>query len=536
MDIADKLIYTINKKEARVVDLSREENNVLFTIEETSFLYVRMECSSKAEVKIECDSYALRENETLFTDGKLILGNRINYQISGGDLYYLPGQYKILYITANGTKEFYFRVCRNKELSQEGYYTIIQRIEQLLHGLVFDMRRKGNSQSTTYSLFALKDTLEKEYVPFRNELSYLLNHLNNDLKNAYVRSDSIGRMDSKAIKMNLTHPSYINKPISKKKEVTYDTLENRNLKKLIQEMKKELLLILISIDQKRNSIVFDDSEEEIQSHSKKMVKEKMEKDKTEMDTFLNGAENICQKYFSLCGRILNHPIMKSISDIPTRNYHSRKETELKKRIDDLLDSSKTAYRFKSSQQIFEYYGYYLIHNVLVQSCYQLISELDFTSFRENDTCIYYESNDRIAAVYYGPYCENYLKTDRKDITVSVNSDHKSPDFIIRMYDKNNGQFLFENVFEVKYIPFWKVEAIKEKKDDIIDTASDYLQLGYLTENKELKLGVIHKVFVLFVAREEKVTDLNDLHRIYLLGVTGTENPKVETMLKENLLD
>ncbi len=535
MDIADKLIYTINKKEERVVDLSREESKVLFTIEETSFLYVRMECSSNANVKIECDTYTLGEKETRNTDGMLVLNNQIDYQLSGGDLYYLPGQYKILYTTSNGTKEFYFHVRRNKELSQEGYYTIIDRIEQLLHGLVFDMRKKGKTQSTTYSLFALKDTLEKEYEPFRNELSYLLNHLNNDLKNVYVRSDSIGRMDSKTIKMNLTHPSYINKPISKKKEMTYDTLENRNLKKMIQEMKNELLQIMISIDWKRENIVFDE-EEEIQSFSKKMVKEKMEKDKTEMDAFLNSVGAICQKYFSLCGRILNHPIMKTISDIPTRNYHSRKETELKKRIDDLLDSSKTAYRFKSSQQIFEYYGYYLIHNALSKSGYQLITELDFTSFRENDTCIYYVSSNRIAAVYYGPYCENYLTTDKRDITVSVNSDHKSPDFIIRMYDKNTGEFLFENVFEVKYIPFWKVEAIKDKKEDIIETASDYLQFGYLTENAELKLGVIHKVFVLFVAKEEKVTDLNDLHRIYLLGVTGTDNQKVETFLHDNLLN
>ncbi len=535
MDTADKLVCNINYR-TKTFDLNKVNDPFLFVMEETGFLSLTCECSPGNEVQVECDSYALLEKDKYLTDGILKMENGIKYQISGGDLYYLPGLYRILFKTKKETKEFLFRISRNKELSEEGYHNIIERIEELIHGLIFDLRKKGKNQAATESLFALRDALEKEYLSFRNDLSYLLLHLSSDLKNAYVRSDSIGRIDCKAIRMNLTHPSYANKPISKKKEVTYDTLENRNIKKMIKDMKKELLLILIMIDQRRKAIVFEETETEESSNSKKMVKKKMRENKSNADNFLSETDDICRKYFTLCTNFLNHPNIRRVKDIKTRNFYSRKETELKKRIDELLDSSKTAYRYKSSQQIFEYYGYYLIHNVLVQSGYQLISELDFTSFCENETCIYYESENRIAAVFYGPYCENYLKTTGKDITVSINSQHKSPDFIIRFYDKNNGDFLFENVFEVKYIPFRKLDTVKGKKEDIIETASDYLQFGYLSENKDLKLGVVHKVFVLFVAKSEQIIDMNDLHRIYLLGVDGTENEKVETFLKENLLN
>ncbi len=536
MDTADKLVYIINKENPKIIDLSRKSEGILFSFEETGFLFLRSECETGSRISVECNGYFLPDKGKTETDGLFEIENHVDYQFSGGDLYYLPGQYRILYCTSKGTKEFFFTVRRKKELTEDGYNNIIQRIENLLHGLVFDLKRKGNSQSVTESLFALQDTLEKNYISFRNELSYLLLHLDSDLKNSYVRSDSIGKMDYKSVRMNLTHPSYRNKPISKKKDVTYDIIENQNIKKEIQDMKNQLLLILISIKVKRNAILIETSVEEETSNSKKMVKEKMRQDKTEADSFLKKTEEICQKYFSLCGQFLNHPIMRQVKDIPMRKGYSRREAELKKRIDELLDSSKTAYQYKSSQQVFEYYGFYFIHSALMESGYHLLSELDFTSFRENDTCIYYESEDKVATVYYGPYCENYLKTLGKDITVSVNSKHKSPDFILRLYDRKSGNFLFENVLEVKYIPFWKVQAVKEKQEDIIDTASDYLQFGYLSENRELFLGVIHKVFVLFVSKTEQIVDKYDLHRIYFLGVNGTDCKKVESFLKENLLN
>lgn len=536
MDTADKLVCTINKDNPKFFDLNKIREGVLFSLEETGFLKLKSECDSDSKIYVECDSYSVLDEVKIVNDVMLELDNNIEYQLSGGDLYYLPGKYRILYHTSKGEKEFFFTVRRKKELTEEGYHNIIERIETLLHGLVFNLKRKGNSQSVTESLFALQDTLEKNYAPFRNELSYLLQHLNSDLKNSYVRSDSIGKMDYKSVRMNLTHPNYRNKPISKKKEVTYDIQENQNIKKEIKDMKNHLLLVLISIKAKRDAIRFETENKEETSHSKRMVKVKMEQDKTEADRFLEKTENICKKYFSLCGQFLNHPLMRQVKDIPIRKGYSRRDAELKKRIDELLDSSKTAYQYKSSQQVFEYYGFYFIHSALIESGYHILSELDFTSFRENDTSIYYESEDKVAVVYYGPYCENYLKTLGKDITVSINSQHKSPDFILRLYDKRTGEFLFENVLEVKYIPLWKVEAIQDKQEDIIETVSDYLQFGYLSENRELKLGVIHKVFVLFVSRTEQIIDKNNLHRIYFLGVNGTDCKKVEAFLKDNLLN
>lgn len=537
MDTADNLVIRINHQDPITINLLTQRNPFLFSLEETSYLKIRANLSAGCSLAIE--AYQVKQGERLMDNlkGIFVLDSGIEYLFSGGDLYYFPGRYKVIYTKGALTREFYFQVTFRHTITEEGYYRILSRIQSLLHDIVFNLNRKGVMRTDSESLPALSNNLERERRNFRNLLSHLLFSLDSELKTDYVPSSLPRKVDGKAIRKNLLHPKGKDASYARKKVLSYDTKENQNLKKRIQEAKKEFFLTYVLVEQRKKGMSMSSDMEENASAAMRLFHEKARKEKENNLLFLTELEKLLSEYLFLCNRFLNDERVKTISEIPILSFGGQNDALLKQKLDSIFEK-KSDFVYKSSPKLFEYYGYYLLHKALEKDGYHLLQpeSVDFLSFKENETFLCYENEERLITLLYGPFCKYFLQTEEKDVTVSINSKHKSPDFLLGVYDKKSGKLLFENVLEIKYIPLERFDNTPESEKDMISTFADYLQLGYLSKEEGLCTGVIRRVVALFLSREDTMIDYQNLHRIYLLGTDGLKDERMIELLQHLVIN
>lgn len=548
MVMQDRLTAYINKDRRTDILLSDTANkSLLFSIKETDYLSLCFETNKESKLFIECFQAEAENREVLIENGFLACNPLTKYRISGSQLYYLPGYYRIEYESGTIKKHFLFQVEHISQVSKDGFDKIIEHLEGILKGLVYNRQRDGMIIYDEDLFFPLYHNLKENYNSFQRLLRDTLFSMKEDIKTTYVLSSSYGKQDAKSIRKNLIHQTD-GKQYIKKKILTYDTLENRLICYSLREFQRKLdqsislltieknkLHVSVSEDKESYDSVLKMQEEKLFSDrtliNKQLSLESTLQDKNERTTLYEELYSLLCSYQRLCSLFFNDKRIKTIQSTYTPSFFkddkAKKVKEIQKKI--FADRNVSA-SYRPASQLFEFYGYYMIHSALLDLGYVLedTNVDNYSKFKENQSYFCYENEKRIIKVLYGPFCENFLNVKKKEKTVSINSNHCSPDFILEFYDKETNLFLKDIVLEVKYIPISRFDNSESFRKDIVETASDYLQLGYISKS-QLQLGVVKKVFLLFPSKEEKIIDQKQLHYIYLLGMN------VEKDVKDSLI-
>ncbi len=554
MAMSDKLYVTVNREETKIFDLEKEKEKILFSMTDTSHLRISFHTEKNSSLSMQCYQ-ALNENtkkRMSIEKDTLTLESDVTYKVSGGnEYYYLPGIYSFSYESKTAKKTFYFEVKNISVLGKDGFDNIISRLEDILKNITRELSREGDVDSLEQSYPLLTHRLEENLLSFKNLERRMLSSLKEEVVTVYGYFPA-GREDYKTFRRNITHP--FSEKLTKKKGLSFDSKENQLLKYRMNAFKRKVSFLLNSLKEKetRNHLSLYKANEEYEKLTKRreehlymdvrlskqdIVLQKKMNELQEERQGLHSLIDILMKYNHVCDAFLQDDRIKKITLLSTPSYLSsspmaKEIREMQKKI--FPDKEKVSY--KPARELFELYGYYLIHTALMELGYQKVSQLGSSFLKENETSFVYESETRMVKVLYGPFCKDFLTNKEMDCTVSINSQHRSPDFIMEVYDIETNMFLFDLILEIKYIPIFKFNAKEDLKKDILLTASDYLQFGFVSK-EGLRVGAVRKVMILFPALNEKVEDYLSFHKIYLLGIDmnkDTCESVVYTFLKEEL--
>ncbi len=553
MAMSDKLFVTINKEEPIAFDLLKEKERILFSMNDTCHLRVSFHTDSNGRFSMQCYQALNEKKNKKITIEKniLLLDKDVTYYVSGGsEYYYLPGVYCLYYECTTGKKTFYFEVKNNSVLGKDGFGNIIVRLESILQNITRELSRKGDVDSSEQSYPLLAHRLEENFPSFKELERRMLSCLKEDVVTVYGFFSS-GREDYKTFRRNVTHP--FSEKMTKKKRLSYDSNENRFLKYRMNAFKRKISSLLNSLKEQevKNHLLQKEGMEKQEELTKKreenlymdarlskedLVLQKKQNELRGEDKVISGLMEILMRYYRICGSFLQDERIKKVRLLSTPSYLS--SSPMAKEIRDMQkkifpDKDKVSY--KPARELFELYGYYLIHTALMELGYQKTDQ-SLSVLKENESFFVYESEQRMVKVLYGPFCKDFLTNKEMDCTVSINSHHRSPDFIMEVYDSNTNVFLFDLVLEIKYIPIFKFEEKPDLKKDILLTASDYLQFGFVS-SEGLRVGAVRKVMILFPSLEEKIDDYLSFHKIYLLGIDmnkETDESMVYSFLREEL--
>ncbi len=555
MAMSDKLFVIINKEEPKSFDLGKEKERILFSMTDTCHLRVSFHTDSNSRFSMQCYQALNEKKNKKVTIEKDIfsLANDVVYLVSGGsEYYYLPGIYCLCYENSMCKKTFYFEVKNNSVLGKDGFGNIVARLESILQNITRELSREGDVDSLEHSYPLLVNRLEENLPSFRELERRMISCLKEDVVTVYGYFPA-GREDLKTFRRNITHP--FSEKMTKKKGLSFDSKENRILKYQMNSFKRRVSFLLNSLKEKmtRNSLLQRDGDVEharlskqreehlymdIRLSEESLVLQKKRNELQGEEKVLSDLADILMKYHRICDSFLQDERIKKVTLISTPSFLSctpaaKEIRDMQKKI--FPDKDKVSY--KPARELFELYGYYLIHTALMELGYQKVSQsLSASALKENESFFVYESEQRMVKVLYGPFCKDFLSNKEKDCTVSINSHHRSPDFIMEVYDMEKKTFLFDLVLEIKYIPIFKFDEKQDLKKDILLTASDYLQFGFVSD-EGLRVGAVRKVMVLFPSLEEKIDDYLSFHKIYLLGIDmnkETYESIVYSFLKDEL--
>lgn len=554
MAMSDKFFVTINKGEPVSFDLAKEKERILFAMNDTCHLSVSFHTDKSSFLSMQC--YQARNEKknkkVVIEKDTLVLENGETYKVSGGnEYYYLSGIYCLKYESSTCKKTFYFEVKNNSVLGKDGFGNIISRLENILQNITRELSREGDVDSSEQSYPLLTHRLEENLLSFKNLERRMISNLKEDVVTLYGSFPS-GREDNKTFRRNITHP--FSKKMTKKKGLSFDSKENQLLKYQMNAFKRKVSFLLNTLKERKtkNQLILDQANEEREMLSKQreehlymdvrlskqdLVLQKKMNELQDEKHCIDSLIEILMKYNHVCDSFLMDERMKKVTLLSTPFYISSSPManeirEMQKKI--FPDKDKVSY--KPARELFELYGYYLIHTALMELGYRKAGQSGSSFLKENETSFFYENDRRMVKVLYGLFCKDFLANKEMDCTISINSNHRSPDFIMEVYDMEKNAFLFDLILEIKYIPFFKFSERQDLQKDILLTASDYLQFGFVSK-EGLKVGAVRKVMILFPALAEKVEDYLSFHKIYLLGIDmnkDTYESKVYSFLREEL--
>jgi hypothetical protein len=546
--MSDSLIVHYQHHKQTINLSTIKADSVLFSFLENDHIQLEFFADRGANLEVECFYFQKTEKDPINNCPETVL--RINqyesYFISTGqvDVGYFPGKYQIIYKDRlQREKKFFFVVKSHNSTSNDGLATMISRLENLIHSLTVDLLHTGKNQfnSNHPNLFSLKQNLEDEYPNFKKRINMISEQMEPEIQTTYIRSNRPGRINGKSVILSLRKCSNQDELIIRKKSFSYDTKKNQAIKKILSALQRNLKnwhSEILSNAVKIHMEMENSANIEFQSKSKQSFTKEEVRNLNGQYAFHIQLQDILEKYLNCIRNILASPTCNQISDISAIDPSSRRYfavAQLQKECQKLTHND-TNYnvQYIRSIKLFEYYGFYILNRLLQESGFTLLSSnvKSFLDFRENHAKFLYEGENSKVKVLYGPFCDDFFSVEDKDVPVSVNSGHKSPDYILQFYDRKDEHLLYQVVVETKYIALDKMT--KEKEYDIQKTALDYLQLGYLDSNGQLLTGTIKKVILLYPSKQETLIDFKKRDRIYFVGIDIEKeglSPQSESLMK-----
>lgn len=553
----DNMEFLQNNYTPVTISLSNiQDQSCIFSFKENDTVYLKIHPDCKAIVSLECPQayYLSEDNQWLALEcprNLLKLKPGIQYLISGGEksLGYFSGKHEITVETEQKSIHAFFDVQCISGVSKAGQDSMIQRLESMISGISFDIfhfsEKEDKTSTDSDTFFSMFEKLRSEYERFRIKMEWFVIHMEQECRNDYVRSDNLSRQDAKSVRLSLMKPAKYGKRFVRKKNFSYDTPLNRRTKRTllafyrflklkereIQDKKATFILIVNECDEeikkanRNKKIKFSSADKILETNHIKSLDAKRNH-YFQSIKYINGLLEWIEKYIDSVFFFLQKDEFKEVD--AGNEYQSYLRVDaLEKYLRDLMHQIQSKpkknqashIRLKSSL-LFEYYGFYLLDMALKDKGYFLSSTNvnSFLDFTENQSVFYYQNQNEKVRVLYGKYCQNIQKAGKEE-TVSINSRHTSPDYLLEYYDINSGKLKKQVVLEVKYIPYRNI--IGPLNEDITYTLFDYMQLGYLDKDNHLDLGKVDKVILIFpMIIPTELPEKWD--RIYYLGINLEE--------------
>lgn len=538
----DKLIinhiFSGYKREINLEEVKVAET--IFAFNEYEPIEITLE-SNNYEVILECLSYKIGGNYSSCEDNILNLKSGIPYKISGEheiDLGYIPSKYHITLSKDKKSKECYFEVLYNHEVSEEGMTNIIESLNEFISGLSIDFFRRGpiNNISTQEQLadYYVYELLAQNEKKLHYACNQILLNLKMTIKSGYSYNEIEKKQNLKTIKNNAIRRN-LDKYSNLIKKVAYDTNENIILKKYLLKINRIIKSCEMDLNeiysQKQNKIMkinekieseklnltktnsfftrksisnhiksltsqLDDEKkwaDKIKiwqtSHesSKKVINKLLYSDEFEQIN-INNQVNYSNSFYNNA----NYKFFMDLYKILTLNSSNKREF-----------NSSELFTDRKSYNIFEMYGFILIQNILKENGFEFCDGYDKQIFNfGSDACFVFKNKTNTVKVYYDHYCEKYYTANDGEI-VSINSRNCKPDYIITVFDSND-IFKCMIMIEMKYRKLRYMIDYGDRTTETDETLSDYMQLKYCLSRKENTYIPPSHVLLIYPSLDEKI--------------------------------
>ena len=534
MATQDKLVIKYPDNDGiKVIDLDEvNDGDVLFDFNE--FGSCALINQSNVKIELDCISCLGDKQYIECKNNILILKPYVEYEISDNDersdISYLPGRYLITLNNGDRIKHCYFDVTYNKEMPIEGMDNIIKLIDEFVSGLSTDVLRDN--------ALALKDlSVTNEYYVheylLKNEkkivyaLNNVLSMLQTTIVTDYKLEDYAKKQNAKSIRMNMLRTND-NKYFNVIKKPSANTIENIILKKELLVIDKDLRLEYAKLNDIKNNklaikheleVEISDLEKAAKIQVENSIKKSINSHYKSLRARLNDSNkwlikiNLWMlaylkvlKTISLVTRtnefnsidIQNNILVNTNSSNPNYRYLNEIYNKIHLRRDNQANKSNSS--TKRSFELFEIYGFILIHNVLKDLGFSQQNNLDINVFDfESNLVFEYATDNYYVKLRYDYYCDYYFN-QAKGNPVCINSHNQQPDYIIEIYDQDH-KFINMMIVEMKYR---RLSRLIDKniitKTDL--TINDYHQLAFLDEGEGYNFKYPKYVSVIYPSLEE----------------------------------
>lgn len=363
--------------------------------------------------------------------GILNFGNDIGYS----DLVILSEEKEILRIR--------IEVFPSKISYKEDYKTLIQDIISEVYNLVFEFLKKTYSQlginpETKASPAEFYSIIEKIFCDFEKSLNVIIRNPYHILEivREILPAHKSKRIDSRSLKWIKNHPDYIKKDgstynvekiLTPKKQVTYNTKENQFLK-----------FILISIQNKLKN--FEDNYKQLGRNIQPEIIAKIEKmihslDKTLTTTFLQEI-SILENTTSMSLVFTMAPGYRDIYKYYLMLQHGLSLTG------DMFNLS-----FKDIAELYEYWCFIKLNRILKDKKYTLASS-DILKVETKGITVNIKKGASSTVKYLNPRNEEIIKLSYNPSRRESPTGPQKPDNVLSI--EKNGSSTYQYVFDAKY--------------------------------------------------------------------------------------
>ncbi|MGB4984606.1 MAG: hypothetical protein WBO70_02390 [Erysipelotrichaceae bacterium] len=508
------------------------EDQLIFSFGEFEKIGIVLE-SDKYDVEIEASEYFLDNNYYSNDDNMIKLIPNNLYYISGNyndiNIGYVPCKYRIVITKGNVSTYCIFEVLCNRNLSKDGYYNMINNIEQFMSGLSKDFFKQRplnniNHIETINSQFELIEYFDINKDKIVYHALNILKNFKETIVKSYKLEPYIQRQDSTSIRKNFKVVDQ-SKSYNVHKTKTSEQQINQILKFYLLKIRPIITeciqyLSIIKLDNNLDIKTIKQKKDEIKelkdiNESISIDKSVNSQNKTLNKQFEDSKESInkIDKWLTSLTKInrsLNLLLMnENIRNAPASLFNS--DIIQFKRNNDYyyfemlfnniskLDNLKT-FNYKKSFQLFEIYGFILIQNIFKELNYKFIDNKvkDCLAFKANSNWKMVNNNGDYVNIKYDYFCENYYTTKRG--VVNINSHHCNPDYIITFHNDNK-EIKGMIVIDMKYRYLTSMIPETNKIHKIDEIVTDYYQLAYYNEiNNSLYRN--NKVLIIYPSLEE----------------------------------
>lgn len=567
IDLCDSQCFSIND------DTQENLGDSIITFNEYSKISVKFE-SDDTNAVLEIDS-SLKEYPLSLSPSDTIVTISV---AEDHDSMLTPGYYGVNIITSTKTYTGLYLV-NSKSVSWEGLVNLRKYLETVMSGLsqnLYIERMVGQKNAfgdENCSLYKLYSFINHNIENVINSIDSIVKNPLTDIEKEYREQFYTKKEDVKSQRWLCT------KGLSKNRNVyvpdivfekhsfsTKDTLENRYIKQIIQE----ILDVILLIEGSYQSIQFNSINKiklQIELYKKNELSyDKLKNDRvvgnefkrgkgndlTYLKTYINELQNkstfiddILINLKKTKAMLLNYINGTWLEDITCRNRNSRISQKLLKdnryyQIYDfylnILDiekddplNRKPYFPSKKTSKLFEYYSVSLIINILREDGFEwqngwLADNIDNVLFNgeitTNKPMIFTKDNRRIEVVYEKEVETNTtIMNNQTNDFVRMNGTHYKPDIMLSLFNNDTGKIMRAIVIEVKCKKSRNLQS-KNGPSHAIIQVKDYDQFGYYDKNKKTKNKIIKEVvaeiIILYPKQKDKATyDYDDMNITFM---------------------
>ncbi len=560
LDGDNKLIATVS-----ISSLSVGQNS--FRFNENDTIRLKLDPGATSNIKIECYSYNIinlvidpktkkarveKKYQETGSDNLLTLSPGVIYEISNGEeaIGYIPCQsYDLLVDDQKGffhNYSFYVDLMddygADRSITEQGFLNIVKRLDSFIDDLSIDAFKKGkriskNKEFNENDIFSLNQFLIKTKIKLDGHTRQIQNNLKTTMVSYYANKVGTRKQNFKTVRLNIQHKGQDGRRYSVYKKPSFDTIENRLLKKYLINTRRRLSLLereVFEVIDTRNSQLEEICIKKVAVFKKKNTKSKMSsksylislenqlvklqeqekylKSQTEfLNVFVENIEHVLKNFNQLVQIPGFNDIKPEKFGLPTRTFQQDPDYNFFKKYSDKIFIGSASFGFqeeeytlKRTMKLFEIYTFLIIDKTLVDNGYKCCNSNvhGFYDFAENLAEFEYEKEGELIKVNYGYDCVPYRECNDNDMFVSINSRHINPDYLISFYKKETKELKKAYIIDAKYRPFRNIYTA-DGRTEIQDAADDYLQIAYVNNGNQLKRAVIENVVLIFPDLEER---------------------------------